>query len=110
MSQTLLDVVHDYERQASRAVRWETREDARRTANYLRRMLGNREAVDPTRFELRLSTLIDLPVTWCERHGYRAVAGLEGYVIQRGDEPTIIAKVGNTLLWDGQRITLGEAT
>ena len=109
MSGTLLDLAQEYDREASRAVRWQTREDCRRAAALLRRMVCNREAADPTRITITMSMLIDIPERWCRQHGYRAVAGHSGYVIQRDGEPAIIAGVGDTLLWDGERIIVQAA-
>jgi hypothetical protein len=103
---TLLALAATYEREASNALRWQTREDRRRTAALFRHMVCNRAAADPTRITLTMSMLLDIPDRWCRQHGYRAVAGAGGWVVQRDAEPTILAAVGDTLLWDGEQITV----
>lgn len=107
MSGTLLELAHAYDREAdgwwtSQRQRWALRD----TAALLRRMVCNRDAVDPARITITMAMLIDIPERWCRQHGYRAVAAHGGYVIQRDEEPAIIAGIGDTLLWDGQRITV----
>lgn len=109
MSARLLDLAQDCDREAaslwtSQRRRWALQD----SANLYRRMVCNRAAADPERLKLTLSMLIDIPERWCRQHGYRAVAGRGGYVIQRGDEPPIVAGIGSTLRWDGQRISIEE--
>lgn len=107
MTDTLLDLANACEREASsmwasQRERWALRD----TATLFRRMVCNRQAVDPTRLTITMSMLLDVPERWCRQHGYRAVAGRGGYVIQRNDEPVVIAGIGDTLLWDGERIMI----
>ncbi|MFD7705680.1 hypothetical protein [Streptomyces sp. NPDC059786] len=110
MSGTLLDLAADYEREADRL--WtsqRTRWALRRSAKLLRRMVGNRAATDPAELRLTLALFLDLPDYWCRQHGYRAIAGAGGWIIQRDTEPAIIARVGDMLKWDGERITVEAA-
>lgn len=106
MNGTLLDLAAAYDREASNALRWQTRDDRHRTADLLRRMVDNRAATDPTRLKLTMTMPIDIPDRWCSQHGYRAIVGIGGCTLQRGSEPTIVASIGDTLLWDGERITV----
>ncbi|MGW9031596.1 hypothetical protein ACWGQ5_47825 [Streptomyces sp. NPDC055722] len=80
------------------------------SAALFRRMIGNRVAADPNRLALVATLPIDAPGRWCERHGYRWIAtcGPVGVIAQRGGEPPLVARLGDTLLWDGYRITLLE--
>ncbi|MDQ0791991.1 hypothetical protein [Streptomyces sp. B1I3] len=110
MSGTLLDLAATYDREASSASRWQTRDERRRNASLFRRMICNRQAADPAQITITMTMLIDIPDRWCRQHGYRAVAGMGGYVIQRDDEAAILATVGDTLLWDGERIGVQRAT
>ncbi|MFB7245574.1 hypothetical protein CW362_09025 [Streptomyces populi] len=106
-SGTLLDLAWDYESEAAGLLVWQRdRRALLESARLFRRMVCNREAVDPGRIAITWTMLIDIPQRWCHQHGYRAVAGHGGYVIQRGDEAMIIAGPGDTLRWDGQRITV----
>lgn len=107
MSETLLDLAREYESQAgslwtSQRRRWALQESAK----LFRRMVCNRVAADPARLTITWSMLIDIPERWCRQHGYRAVAGHGGYVIQREGEPAIIAGPGDTLRWDGRRLVV----
>ncbi|MFD5812948.1 hypothetical protein ACFV06_09180 [Streptomyces sp. NPDC059618] len=107
MSGTLLDLARDCEGEAAGLPVW--RRDRRAllgSARLFRRMVGNREAADPGRITITWTTLIDIPQRWCRRHGYEAVPGPDGYVIRRGDETPVTAGPGDTLLWDGERITV----
>lgn len=109
MTGALLDLARDCEREAaslwtSQRRRWALRD----SANLYRRMVCNRAAADPQRLKLSLSMLIDIPERWCLQHDYRAVAGRGGYVIQRGDEPPIIAWIGSTLHWDGWQLVVED--
>lgn len=106
MSGTLLDLARDYEREVPRCIRWQDREDRRDTADLFRRMVCNRVAADPTRLTITLSMLLDIPNRWCRQHGYRAIAGAGGFIVQRGNEPALLAAIGDTLLWDGEQITI----
>ncbi|MFJ7967085.1 hypothetical protein [Streptomyces sp. NPDC096324] len=107
MSGTLLDLAQDYESEAAGLWPWQrARRALRTTAQLFRRMVCNRAAVDPNRMTITWTMLIDIPQRWCRQHGYGAVPGPDGYVIQRGDEPVIIAKPGDTLLWDGERLAV----
>ena len=107
MSGTLLDLAWDYEAEAVGLWVWQRdRRALLESAKLFRRMVCNREAADPTQITITWTTLIDIPQRWCRQHGYRAVAGPGGYVIQRDGEPAIIAGPGDTLRWDGQRITV----
>jgi hypothetical protein len=105
VSEALLDLARDYESRAfSLWTSQRDRRDLRDAASLFRRMVCNRAAADPVQIVLNLSMLIDIPERWCRQHGYRAVAGHGGYVIQRGSEAPIVAEIGDTLHWDGQRI------
>lgn len=109
MSITLLNLAHAYERQA-RSI-WMSdrdRQALRESADLFRRMICNQQAADPARLKLGLAMLIDVAERWCRQHGYRTVVGHGGYIIQRGDEPTIVASFGDTLTWDGERIRVAE--
>lgn len=105
MSITLLNLADAYEREASSM--WISQRDRwalRDSAALLRRMVCNQRAADPSRLKLDLAMLIDVCERWCRQHGYRAVVGHGGYILQRGDEPAIVAGFGDTLQWDGQRL------
>ncbi|MEV6193058.1 hypothetical protein AB0M19_11725 [Streptomyces sp. NPDC051920] len=107
MSGTLFDLAQDYESEAAGLWPWQRdRRAFQETARLFRRMVCNREAVDPGQITINWTTIIDIPQRWCRQHGYLAVAGSWGYVIQRGDEPPIVAGPGDTLVWDGQRLTV----
>ncbi|MEV6296260.1 hypothetical protein AB0M41_38895 [Streptomyces sp. NPDC051896] len=82
------------------------------SAALFRRMLGKRAAADPKRLTLVGSLPLDAPSRWCERHGYRLLTtwAAVGVIAQRGDETPIVARLGDTLLWDGERITVLERT
>jgi len=104
---TLLDLADVYEREARSA--WASQRERRAlrdSAALFRRMVCNRQAADPERLKLTMSMLLDIPERWCRQHGYRAVIGHGGCTVQRGDEQPIIARVGDTLRWDGQQITV----
>lgn len=105
VSGTILDLAQDYEREVgslrtSQRRRWALQE----SANLFRRMVCNREAAHPAKLKLSLALLLDVAERWCRQHGYQAVAGHGGWVIQRGNEPALIAAFGDTLLWDGQEL------
>jgi hypothetical protein len=53
---------------------------------------------------------LDAPGRWCERHGNRCIAtcGSVGVIAQRGEELPFIPRLGDTLVWDGERITVLE--
>lgn len=107
MSVTLLNLADTYERQADRmGTSQRCRLALRDSAALFRRMVCNRQAADPTRLQLDLAMLLDVAERWCRQHGYRAVVGHGGYILQRNDEPAIVAAFGETLLWDGERITV----
>ncbi|HEX5566495.1 MAG TPA: hypothetical protein VFY14_06105 [Streptomyces sp.] len=107
MSGTLIDVARTYEEEATRfRTSQRTRWALQGTADLFRRMTCNRAAADPARLTLTMSMLLDIPDRWCRQHGYRAVAGVGGWVVQRDGEPAIVARVGETLLWDGERISV----
>ncbi|MFD7880234.1 hypothetical protein ACFV5G_40240, partial [Streptomyces sp. NPDC059766] len=102
VSGTLLDLAQDYESEAVGLRVWQRdRWALQETAKLFRRMVGNREAVDPTRITITWATLIDIPQRWCRQHGYQAIAGPDGYVIRRGSETPIVAGPGATRHWDG---------
>lgn len=105
MSVTLLNLADAYEREAgsiwtSQRTRWALRD----TAALFRRMVCNRAAADPEQLTLHLWMLIDVTQRWCQQHGYRAVAGMGGLTLQRGDDPVLVAGYGDTLHWDGERL------
>jgi hypothetical protein len=107
---TLLDLADVYEREARSA--WaplRERRARRDTAALFRRMVCNRQAADPERLKLTMSMLLDIPERWCRQHGYRAVTGYGGCTVQQGDEQPIIARVGDTLHWDGRQITVDRS-
>ncbi|HEX5568240.1 MAG TPA: hypothetical protein VFY14_15165 [Streptomyces sp.] len=107
MSGTLIDLARTYEEKAHRfRTSQRTRWALQGTADLFRRMTCNRAAADPARLTLTMSMLLDIPDRWCRQHGYRAVAGVGGWVVQRDGEPAILARVGETLLWDGERISV----
>ncbi len=110
MANTLLDLAEAYERKAHsmwtpQRTRWALRD----SANLFRRMVCNREAADPARLAITWSMLLDVPERWCRQHGYKAVAGHGGYVIQRDSETPIIVAPGDTLAWDGGRLPVQAA-
>jgi hypothetical protein len=110
VSVTLLDLADACEREArsmwtSQRDRWRLRD----SAALFRRMVCNRRAADPTRLKLDLSMLLDVVERWCRQHGYRTVVGHGGWVIQRDGEPAIVAGFGDTLLWDGERVTVEDS-
>ena len=111
MSDTLLDLAQEYDRQAlglwtTQRARWALQDSAK----LFRRMVCNRAAANPARLTITWSMLIDIPERWCRQHGYRAVAGHGGYIIQRDREQPIIAGPGDTLRWDGRELTVEEPT
>lgn len=111
MSGTLIDLARTYEEEAHRfRTSQRTRWALQGTADLFRRMACNRAAADPARLTLTTSMLLDIPDRWCRQHGYRAVAGVGGWVVQRDGEPAILARVGETLLWDGEEISVRDAT
>lgn len=82
--------------------RWRLRDEA----NLYRRMRSNRAAADPDKLTLRLWLHIDVTERWCRQHGYRPVVGVDGMAIQRGDEPALLVRPGDTLAWDGERLNV----
>ncbi|MFG3585162.1 hypothetical protein [Streptomyces sp. NPDC047990] len=78
------------------------------SADFLRSLIGNRAIADPTRLTLAGDLGIDGPGLWCERHGYRCIssAGAISVMAQRGDDAPVAAVRGDTLMWDGERITV----
>ncbi|MFJ5644057.1 hypothetical protein [Streptomyces sp. NPDC093223] len=109
MSETLRSLADLYDREAHGALSQRKRWALRDSASLFRRMVGNRAAADPTQLTINLSLLLDIPERWCRQHGYRAVAGHGGYVIQRDGEPAIVGGVGDTLRWDGERLTVSRS-
>jgi len=107
VSETLIDLARTYEKEAHRfRASQKTRWALQGTADLFRRMACNRAAADPARLTLTMSMLLDVPDRWCRQHGYRAVAGVGGWVVQRDGEPATLARVGEMLLWDGEAITV----
>lgn len=103
----LIDIARNYEDEAFRLrTSRQTSEDLRADADLFRCMVGNRQAADPNRLKLGLATLFDVAERWCRQHGYKTVAGHGGWIIQREPASPIIASFGDTLVWDGQRITV----
>jgi hypothetical protein len=80
-------------------------------AYFLRRMIGNRAIADPSRLTLAGALEADGPGLWCERHGYRCISswGSSSVMAQRGSEPPVAATSGDTLVWDGEQITVRYA-
>lgn len=104
----LRTLVDEYDRQwRSPWVSSRRRRDLGREAAFLRSVVGNREAVDPVRLHVHGAQLMDVTIRWCHSHGYRCVGGANGLTIQRGDEPVLVAALGSTLKWDGERIVVG---
>lgn len=106
MSVTLLNLAHAYEREAGRM--WISERDRRAlrdSASLFRRMVCNQKAADPNRLKLDLAMLLDVAERWCRQHGYKAVVGYGGWVIQREPAAPTVARVGDTLIWNGERIT-----
>lgn len=107
MSITLLNLADAYERMARSM--WTSDRDRRAlrdSASLFRRMACNQRAADPTRLKLDLAMLIDVAERWCRQHGYKTVVGHGGWVLQREPASPIVASFGDTLLWDGQRISV----
>lgn len=109
MNRTLLDLAADYDREATDAIRWQTRHDRRDTAGLLRRMIGNRAAANSDRLTTSLATLLDIPGRWARQHGYRTVVAFPGWVVQRGDETALVVQPGDTIRWDGQKLRVDGA-
>lgn len=84
--------------------RWRLRNEA----NLYRRMRSNRAAADPCKLTLHLWLHIDVTERWCRQHGYRPVVGVDGMAIQRGEEPAMLVRPGDTLRWDGERLNVGR--
>jgi hypothetical protein len=104
-SKTLYDLAVECERaSASPWISSHRRREIRRQADFFRSALSNRDASDPTRLHLGWGTIITVQQRWATQHGYRCVTGLGGVTLQRGDEPVIVARIGDTLNWDGRRI------
>ncbi|MGW2048568.1 hypothetical protein ACWCPF_25805 [Streptomyces sp. NPDC001858] len=102
----LRDLADECDREANNAWRHTERWRLRNTANLYRRMICNRAAADPTTHTLDHAMLIDVTERWCRQHGYRVAAGIGGATIQRGDEPTLVVRPGDTLHWDGEKISV----
>jgi hypothetical protein len=106
-SPTLRALADTYEDESRRlSVSQKRRWAMQATADLFRRMTCNREAANPNQLTIRWSTLVDIPGRWSRQHGYRCVPGFGGYTLQCGHEPAIIAQPGDTLHWDGTRITV----
>ncbi|SES03604.1 hypothetical protein [Streptomyces qinglanensis] len=107
MPSSLAELAEQYEREShSPWISARRSRQLRHTAALMRRMVCNREAADPTRLTITWSMLVDIPARWCRQHGYRTVTGHGGYVIQRGSEQPVVTKPGDTLIWDGNEITV----
>jgi hypothetical protein len=107
VSITLLNLADAYEREARSM--WTSDRDRRAlrdSASLFRRMVCNQRAADPTRLKLDLAMLIDVAERWCRQHGYKTVVGHGGWVLQRVGEPAIVASFGDSLRWDGERVTV----
>lgn len=102
----LLEVSHQYDREAGRAVSMRKAAQLRRMRDSLRYMVGNRDGADPMTLRLRLGLRLDVTVQWCRRHGYHASIGAGGLTFQRDGEPAQVASLGDTLHWDGRRIAV----
>ena len=111
MSVTLLNLADQYEREANGMwISQRRRQALRDSAALFRRMVCNRRAADPAKLKLDLAMLLDIAERWCRQHGYKAVFGHGGWVIQREPAAPIVARVGDTLAWDGERIAIEETT
>jgi hypothetical protein len=66
------------------------------------------EQQDPHVLRLSMAMPLSLPVDWCRERGYRAIHSFGGIAFQRGDEPVVVASVGDTLRWDGEKIVVNE--
>jgi hypothetical protein len=102
----LREVAEQYDREAWRARGRAKTEHLRAMAASLRYINGNRDAVHPDHLRLHYALRVDLPTRWCRRRGYAATLGYDGIYFQRDDEPAQIAAVGDTLHWDGRRISV----
>jgi len=108
---TLLNLARAYEREAGSL--WTSQRDRRSlrdTAALFRRMVCNRAAADPAELKLSLAMLFDVVERWSRQHGYRTVVGHGGFILQRGNEPAVVAGHSDTLLWDGERLTVRDAS
>lgn len=111
---TLAEVAEQYQKEAIKARTYTPAgHQAEQMAAFLRRAVANRDGVDPTRHLLTLAGDPRVSVEWVRRHDYRALvtpggpgAGA-GIMLQRDDEPPLLAQIGDTLRWDGERITIG---
>jgi hypothetical protein len=83
------------------------RRELDREVAFLRSVVGNRDAVDPNQLHVHAAQLIGVTIRWCRSHGYRCVGGTNGLTLQRGDDPVVVAAMGSTLKWDGERIVVG---
>lgn len=112
---TLAELAAWHEQQADPLTRPQPRVAAllehQQSANFLRRVIGNRAIADPNRLTLIGALAPDGPALWCERHGYRCISswGAVGVIAQRGSELPVAASLGDTLVWDGERITVENA-
>ena len=109
MATTLRDVARQYERESMRGLpNRARRERLTREAALLNRIAANREAADPTRLNIGRTGILDVIDRWCRQHDYRCTAGINGVTVQRGTEPAIVAGTFDTLVWDGDRISIEE--
>ncbi|WP_210637238.1 hypothetical protein [Streptomyces sp. GESEQ-13] len=102
----LLEVSHQYDREAGRTVSMRKADRLRRMRDSLRYMVGNRDGADPMTLRLHLGLRLDVTTQWCRRHGYHASIGANGLTFQRDGEPPQVASLGDILRWDGRRIVV----
>ncbi|MFE5137059.1 hypothetical protein ACFRDV_05190 [Streptomyces fagopyri] len=100
----LREVAFEYEYEAMRTLGRRKSRHLRAMAASLRHIAGNRAGADPTALQLRPDIRLDVPERWCRQHGYQAGFGTDGFTIQRDGEPARLARLGDTLRWDGRRI------
>jgi hypothetical protein len=105
----LREVADQYDREARRALNSAKIEHLRAMAASLRYIVGNRDAAHSDHLRLHYALRVDLPTRWCRKRGYTATLGYDGIYFQRDDEPVQIATVGDTLRWDGRRISVERA-
>ncbi|WP_458089469.1 hypothetical protein [Streptomyces malaysiensis] len=112
---TLAEVAEQYQKEANKVYRpTPAGRRAEQMAAFLRRAVANRAGIDPARHKLTFDGNPRVSVAWAQRHGYRALVtpgGIgtgAGLMLQRDNEPPVIAQIGDTLTWDGERIAVEQ--
>ncbi|MFF2383804.1 hypothetical protein [Streptomyces sp. NPDC058108] len=98
------EVAFEYEYEAMRALSRRKSRRLRAMAASLRDIVDNRAGADPTTLLLHPDVPPDVPGRWCRQHGYTAGLGADGLTVRRDGEPPAVARLGDTLRWDGRRI------